>query len=66
MEPLIGGGVTDAIQTFLAFCSRQRIPRASVGLMSAKNVNALCPIDASGEKKSLWKANIGVRAAIGW
>jgi membrane-bound ClpP family serine protease len=45
MEPLVGGGVTDEIQTFLAFIvgKKLRAPRQ-------RNVNALCPIDASRGK----------------
>jgi DNA-directed RNA polymerase alpha subunit len=34
--------------------------------MSVNDIELSVPIDASGEKKPLWKPNIGVRAAIGW
>jgi hypothetical protein len=59
-------GVTDEIQTFLAFVVGKEL-RAQRLLVKCRqrNVNALWPIDASGEKV-LGKANIGVRPAIRW
>ena len=64
MEPLVGGGVTDEIQTFLAFVVGKGLRAPCCWLMSAKKRERALPDRCERRETVFVEANIGVRRLV--